>query len=163
MVSAVALFNALLLAYSRIPFVMATDGLLPSVLARTDKRGTPRFAVLFAAVCYSVFMLLPFSGLVVADVLLYSLALMLELASLVALRVREPELRGAFRIPVGTLGVGLLAALPMAVLLLVVALSFGDGENGLPAVLGAAVAIGLGPLCWAIAVRHARRAATDPA
>src|SRR5258705_1823457 len=155
MVSAVGLFNALLLAYSRIPFVMATDGLLPSVLARTDGRGTPRFAVLFAAVCYSVFMLLPFSGLVVADVLLYSLALMLELASLVALRAREPELRGVFRIPVGTRGVAALAALPMSVLLLVLALSFADGENGLPAVVGAAVAIGLGPLCWAIATRHA--------
>ncbi|HEX7979288.1 MAG TPA: APC family permease [Gemmatimonadaceae bacterium] len=163
MASAVGLFNALLLAYSRIPFVMATDGLLPSPLARTDGRGTPRFAVLFAAVCYSLFMLLPFSGLVVADVLLYSLALMLELASLVALRAREPELRGAFRIPVGTRGVAVLAALPMGVLLLVVGLSFADGENGLPALLGAAVAIGLGPLCWAIATRHARRAATDPA
>ena len=101
--------------------------------------------MLFAAVCYSLFMLLPFSGLVVADVLLYSLALMLELASLVALRAREPALRGAFRIPVGTRGVAVLAALPLAVLLLVVGLSFADGEYGLPAVLGAAVAIGLGP------------------
>jgi amino acid transporter len=163
MASAVALFNALLLGYSRIPYVMATDGLLPSVLARTDRRGTPLFAVLFAAVCYSVFMLLPFGGLVVADVLLYSLALMLELASLVALRRREPTLRGAFRIPLGTRGVAVLAALPAGVLLLVAGLSFADGENGLPAVLGTAVAIGLGPLCWAIATRHARRAATDPA
>ena len=46
MVSAVALFNALLLAYSRIPFVMAADRLLPAALARTDARGTPRNAVL---------------------------------------------------------------------------------------------------------------------
>jgi amino acid transporter len=30
MLSAFALFNALLLAYSRIPLVMAQDGLLPS-------------------------------------------------------------------------------------------------------------------------------------
>jgi amino acid transporter len=165
MVSAVALFNALLLAYSRIPFVMAADGLLPAALGRTDARGTPRVAVLFAAVCYSVFMLLPFSGLVVADVLLYSLALMLELGSLVVFRVREPELRGAFRIPVGTLGVAALAALPLCVLLLVVALSFLDGEYGLPALVGAAGAIGLGPLCYAVARRHARRVAalTGPA
>jgi amino acid transporter len=165
MVSAVALFNALLLAYSRIPFVMAADGLLPAALGRTDARGTPRVAVLFAAVCYSVFMLLPFSGLVVADVLLYSLALMLELGSLVVFRVREPELRGAFRIRVGTLGVAALAALPLCVLLLVVALSFLDGEYGLPALVGAAGAIGLGPLCYAVARRHARRVAalTGPA
>jgi amino acid transporter len=164
MVSALALFNALLLAYSRIPFVMATDGLLPAALARTDARGTPRVAVLFAAVCYSVFMLLPFGGLVVADVLLYSLALMLELGSLLALRVREPDLRGTFRIPLGTRGVALLALCPFAVLLVVVALSFLDGEYGLPAVIGAGVAIALGPLCYALARRHARAlVVTDPA
>jgi amino acid transporter len=164
MVSALALFNALLLAYSRIPFVMAMDGLLPAALARTDARGTPRVAVLFAAVCSSVFMLLPFGSLVIADVLLYSLALMLELGSLVALRVREPELRGAFRIPLGTGPVAVLALFPFSVLLVVVALSFLDGEYGLPAVTGAAVAIALGPLCYSLARRHARAAAiTDPA
>jgi amino acid transporter len=164
MVSAVALFNALLLAYSRIPFVMALDGLLPAALARTDARGTPRTAVLVAAVCYSVFMLLPFGGLVVADVLLYSFALMLELGALVALRRREPSLRGSFRIPVGTTGVALLAALPMCVLLLVVALSFADGEYGLPAVVGAGVAVALGPVAYAVAKAHHRRTAvTDPA
>src|SRR3954465_7860705 len=139
MVSAVALFNALLLAYSRIPFVMAGDGLLPAPPARTDSRGTPRNAVLFAAIWYSLFMLVPFSGLVVADVLLYSMALMLEFGALLALRRREPALRGAFRIPLSTAGVAALAALPLAVLLLVVALSFADGEYGVPAVLGAAV------------------------
>jgi amino acid transporter len=164
MVSAVALFNALLLAYSRIPFVMAEDGLLPAALGRTDARGTPRGAVLFSAVCYSLFMLLPFSGLVVADVLLYSLALMLEFGALLALRQREPELRGAFRIPLGTGGVAVLAALPLAMLLLVVVLSFADGEYGLPAVIGAAVAIALGPICYALARWHLRRVAlTDPA
>ncbi|MEP6617976.1 MAG: APC family permease [bacterium] len=148
MVSALALFNALLLSYSRIPFVMAIDGLLPAALAGTDSRGTPRNAVLGSAVCYSLFMLLPFAGLVVADVLLYSLALMLEFASLIKLRIREPELRGVFRIPVGTAGVAVIAALPLAVLGLVVVLSFADGQYGLPAVLGAAVAIGLGPIMY---------------
>jgi amino acid transporter len=164
MVSALALFNALLLAYSRIPFVMANDGLLPAPLARTDVRGTPRAAVLFAAVCYSVFMLLPFGGLVVADVLLYSLALMREMGSLLVLRSREPSRRGAFRIPLGTGAVAALAMLPFGVLVLVVGLSFADGEYGVPAVIGAGVAIVLGPLCYALARRRARAAAvTDPA
>ena len=156
MVSALALFNALLLSYSRIPLVMASDGLLPAALARTDARGTPRNAVLFAAVCYSLFMLLPFSGLVIADVLLYSLALMLEFASLIRLRLREPDLRGAFRIPLGTGGVTIIAVLPLAVLGLVVVLSFRDGEFGLPAVIGAAAAVALGPAAYAIAVRLRR-------
>ena len=153
MVSALALFNALLLSFSRIPMVMAVDGLLPAILMRTDARGTPRNAVLFAAVCYSAFMLLPFGGLVVADVLLYSLALMLEFASLIQLRRREPDLRGSFRIPLGTGGVAALAALPLAVLGLVIGLSFQDGEYGLPALIGAAVAITLGPATYAIARR----------
>ncbi|PYO73784.1 MAG: APC family permease [Gemmatimonadetes bacterium] len=60
-VSAFALFNALLLAYSRIPLVLAQDGLLPAPLAATDARGTPRNAVLVSAVVYSVFALLPAS------------------------------------------------------------------------------------------------------
>ena len=157
MVSAIALFNALLLAYSRIPFVMATDGLLPAPLARTDARGTPRNAVLFAAVCYSLFILIPFNGLVVADVLLYSLALMLEFGALIQLRRREPQLRGVFRIPLGTAGVAMLAALPMAVLLLVVGLSVADGEYGLPALAGAAVAIVAGPIAHRFATRARRR------
>ena len=154
MVSALALFNALLLTYSRIPFVMAADGLLPAALARTDSRGTPRNAVLAAAACYSVFTLLPFNGLVVADVMLYSLALMIEFASLLQFRHREPELRGAFRIPLGTAGVAVLAALPLGVLGLVVGLSFVDGEYGLPAAIGAAIAIALGPATYAVARRR---------
>jgi amino acid transporter len=162
MVSAVSLFNALLLAYSRIPFVMARDGLLPEALARTDARGTPRNAVLFAALCYSLFMLLPFSGLVVADVLLYSLALMLEFGALLKLRRSEPELRGAFRIPLGTGGVAALAALPLGVLLLVTALSFADGEYGVPALAGAGLAIALGPLTYAVARRYRAVAGESP-
>jgi amino acid transporter len=161
MVSAVALFNALLLAYSRIPFVMAGDGLLPAALARTDARGTPRNAVLFAAVWYSLFMLMPFSGLVVADVLLYSMALMLEFGALIQLRRREPALRGVFRIPLGAGGVAVLAACPLAVLLLVVGLSFADGEYGMPALAGAGVAAALGPLCYALARRRQPSATGD--
>jgi amino acid transporter len=153
MVSALALFNALLLAYSRIPFVMATDGLLPSTLARTDHRGTPRNAVLLSAICYSFFVLIPFGRLVVADVLLYSLALFLEFGALVRLRKTEPELRGAFRIPLGRRGVGVVAAVPMMVLIGVVGLSFRDGEYGLPAVIGTGVAIALGPVMYKLATR----------
>ena len=98
--------------------------------------------------------LLPFGSLVVADVLLYSLALSSSSASLVRLRRSEPALRGAFRIPVGADAVTALAVLPMLVLLLVVVLSFCDGEYGVPAVLGAAVAIALGPITFRIAARR---------
>jgi amino acid transporter len=149
MVSAVALFNALLLSYSRIPFAMAGDRLLPGFLSRADSKGTPRNAVILSAVWYSVFALLSFAHLVVADVLLYSMALFLEFGALIALRMREPGLRGAFRIPVGTAGVVLLATVPVVILLIVTGLELRDGEYGLPAIIAAfaAVAIGL-PGYW---------------
>jgi len=155
LVSALALFNALLLSYSRIPLAMADDGLLPGFLARTDARGTPRNAILVSALCYSVWALLPFAHLVVADVLLYSAALFLEFAALVALRMREPSLRGTFRLPLGTGGVAALATLPVLVLVAIVALAFRDGEVAMPALIGSIAAAALGPLFYAIATRRA--------
>lgn len=157
MVSALAFFNALLMAYSRVPFVMATDGLLPKALAKTDERGTPRNAVLAAAVVYSVVVLAQFEQLLIADVLLYAMALMLEFGALIALRKREPSLRGAFRIPLSRGGVIALAVLPLAILLFVIGVSFYDGEYGLPAVIGAAIASAAGLLAYRLAKRRQLR------
>jgi amino acid transporter len=151
------LFNALLLAYSRIPYAMAVDGLLPPALSKTDARGTPRNAVLGAAICYSVFVLVPFGQLLIADVLLYSFALLLEFGALIALRKREPELRGAFRIPVGRGGVIALALLPTIILAFVVGVSFYDGEYGFPALLGALAASAMGVAAYWLATRTRRR------
>jgi len=148
LVSALALFNALLLSYSRIPLAMAIDGLLPTALARTDDRGTPRTAVLVAAVFYSVFVLVPFGKLVVADVLLYAIALMLEFGALIALRRREPGLRGVFRIPFSTAGVVALASLPAIVLGLDIWLAFRDGDIARPSLIGSAIALAVGPFLY---------------
>jgi amino acid transporter len=159
MLSALALFNALLLSYSRIPFVLAADRLLPHVLAKLDARGTPRNAVLVSAIFYSVFVLVPFGRLVIADVLLYALALFLEFGALIQLRKREPWVRGVFRIALSRRGVTILAALPMIVLVAVIAISFRDGEYGLPAVIGAGLAIALGPVMYRLARMRMARAA----
>jgi amino acid transporter len=105
------------------PLVLAADGLLPKALAKLDVHGTPRMAIIVSAVFYSLFVLVSFSKLVVADVLLYSLALFLEFGALVQLRKTEPSLRGVFRIPLGRGGVAVLAALPMMVLLGVIGVS----------------------------------------
>ncbi len=157
LVSALALFNALLLSYSRIPLAMAVDGLLPKALAQTDSRGTPRRAVLLSAVFYSVFVLVPFGKLVVADVLLYAIALMLEFGALIALRRREPELRGVFRIPTGTGGVILLAALPAIVLGVDIWLAIRDGDIARPSLIGAGIALAVGPaFYWGMRIKAPR-------
>jgi len=156
MVSALALFNALLLAYSRIPFAMATDGLLPVALAKVDSRSTPGRAVIVSAVFYSVFSLLSFVHLVVADVLLYSMALFLEFLALIALRKKEPTLRGSFRIPLGTGGVTLLALLPVVILVGVLAIEMKGGDYGGPAIFGALAAALLGPIGYRLVRKRAR-------
>jgi amino acid transporter len=155
LVSALALFNALLLSYSRIPLTMAEDGLLPKALARTDARGTPTRAVLVSAVLYSIFVLLPFGKLVVADVVLYSIALLLEFGALIALRSREPGLRGAFRIPLATGGVIALASLPAIVLGIDIWLAIQDGDIALPSLVGAGIGLAIGPALY-FAVRRAK-------
>ncbi|HXY68220.1 MAG TPA: APC family permease [Gemmatimonadales bacterium] len=156
MVSAFALFNALLLVYSRVPLVLARDGFLPAALAATDERGTPRRAVVASALGYSVFALLSFGGLLAADVLLYTAALVLEFAALIALRRREPALRGAFRIPLGEAALVVLAALPALVLCAAVALEVQSRTVGLVGV-GVAAAFGLaGPLAYPALGRRAR-------
>jgi len=162
MISALALFNALLLSYSRIPFVMAQDRLLPRAFTTTDARGTPTRAVLVSAVAYSVFVLVPLGRLVVADVVLYALALGLEFLALIQLRRTEPELRGAFRIPVPRSGVIALASLPIVILVTLVGLSFRDPDFGFPAICAAAVAVALGPILFGIARRRALAQAEVP-
>ena len=153
MISALTLFNALLLSYSRIPLAMATDRLLPKTLAKLDDRSTPRNAVLVSAIFYSVFALLSFVHLVVADVLLYSMALFLEFGALIALRKKQPQLRGTFRIPFGRGGVTALALLPALILIGVVASEMNDGEYGGPAIIGAFAAMALGPIAYFIGKR----------
>jgi amino acid transporter len=153
MVSALALFNALLLVYSRIPFVMASDRLLPRAISAIDDRGTPRNSVLVSAVLYSVFVLVPLGSLVVADALLYAFALSLEFAALIQLRKREPNLRGAFRIPLERRGVIALALVPLLILATLIVLSFRDGEYGVPALVGSAIGMALGILVFSYAAR----------
>jgi amino acid transporter len=92
-----------------------------------------------------------FDKLVVADVLLYSIALFLEFGALIQLRKTEPSLRGVFRIPLGRREVAALAALPMIVLAGVVGISFTEGEYGLPAIIGTVVAVATGPLMYRLA------------
>ena len=159
MLSAFALFNALLLVYSRIPLVLAQDGLLPAALARTDVRGTPANAVLVSAAVYSVFSLLPFGGLLAGDVLLYTAALALEFAALIRLRRAEPTLRGAFRVPLDVPWLVALASLPLLVLVAGVVLEVRSRAIGLPGVLVAVLLAVAGPPVYA-GLRRRRAAAS---
>ena len=157
MLSATAMFNSLLLAYSRIPLSVAQDRLLPAWLAKVDEREVPVRSILLASTLYSAIALLPFGELISADVVLYALALGLEFAALIRLRRTEPELRGTFRLPVGRTGLIVLALLPMLILLGVTSLQFSEGEYGGRALLIAVGLAALGPLVFSWLDRGRRR------
>ena len=132
LVSAVALFAASLLGSSRVPFVLAEEGFLPQALVAVHPRfGTPVRALL---VCGTVYLLLigkTFQDLLKVNVVLYAAALLLELASLLILRVKEPDLPRPFRVKGGWPVLGLVFLLPTLtpVLFFVASLSDPDGGN----------------------------------
>ena len=156
MLSATAMFNSLLLAYSRIPLSVAQDRLLPRWLAVVDARGVPVRSILLASTFYSVLALLPFGDLISADILLYALALALEFAALIQLRKAEPELRGAFRLPLGRRGLVLLALCPMLILLGVTGIEISEGEHAGRALLVATLVAALGPMVFSALDRRRR-------
>ena len=134
MMSAFGMFNALVMSYSRLPLAMARDGMLPRVFGKvTKKNETPWVAIVVLASCWALCLGLGFKRLVTLDIMLYGAALMLEFVTLVALRIREPKLRRAFRVPGGMAGAVSCGIFPLALLILAMVESENEtmlGMNG---------------------------------
>jgi amino acid transporter len=102
MISALGMFNALILSYSRLPVVMAEDGYLPSVFTRRHPRtGAPWVAIIACASAWAIALGLSLPRLFALDVILYGLSLVLEFIALLVLRFREPGIPRPFRVPGG--------------------------------------------------------------
>lgn len=153
--SAVAMFNAILLSWSRLPVALAEDGALPRALAwRSPRTGAPVPALVLGGVLVCAFIGLELTQLVAIDVLVYGLALVLELAALVALRVREPDLARPFRVPGGLAGAVLVGVAPAAIVAWAFWKARGEpGAFGLPALAVVAIVVAAGPLLWLVGLR----------
>jgi amino acid transporter len=117
MMSAFGMFNALVMSYSRLPLAMAQGGMLPSVFGKLHPRTrAPWVAILVCAVGWALCLGLGFERLVTLDILLYGGSLMLEFVALIVLRVTEPDLPRAFRVPGGMLGAAMIGVCPMLLL-----------------------------------------------
>jgi amino acid transporter len=149
-ITAVAMFNANLLSWSRLPVALAEDGVLPRALAwRSPRTGAPVPALLLGGALVSSCIGLELTKLVAIDVLVYGLALVLEFAALVALRVREPELPRPFRVPGGLAGAVLLGVPPAAIVAWAFWKARGEaGAFGVPALALVAIIAAVGPLAW---------------
>ncbi|MFN8398934.1 MAG: APC family permease [Anaerolineales bacterium] len=147
LVSAVGLFNALLLSISRLPFVMAEDGYLPKVITKLHpKYETPWVAIIVCATIYSFFTLSAFASLVVVDVIVYSAALMLEFVALIAFRIKYPKMKRPYKIPGGWFGIFLVTVFPLAVLTLAIVSTI--QEEGISALYLSIAAIATGPILY---------------
>ncbi|HUJ33049.1 MAG TPA: APC family permease [Candidatus Acidoferrum sp.] len=117
MMSGFGMFNALVMSYSRLPLAMAQDGMLPSVFGRVQpKTRAPWVAILVLAAGWALCLGLGFERLVTLDILLYGMSLLLEFVALVVLRIREPNLPRAFRVPGGMAGAILCGLCPALLL-----------------------------------------------
>lgn len=161
LVSAVGLFSAWLLSYSRVPFALAQDGWLPQSLTRLHpRRGTPVRTIIIASVICSAAAAGPFQRLVVIDVTIYACALMLEFFALLALRRKLPDTPRPFRAPGGWPGAVLITLLPF--LVTVAAVYYQVLDVGAVQGLGwAAIGLATGPLAYFVLKPLKRRQGID--
>jgi amino acid transporter len=164
MMSAFGMFNALVMSYSRLPLAMARDGMLPKIFAKTSARtDAPWVAILACATLWALCLGLGFKRLVTLDIMLYGAALMLEFVTLVALRIREPQLKREFRVPGGLTGVILAGVFPLALLLIAVFESESQSVLGMNGLVFGALIMAAGFVVYAATRKLRKRLAASPA
>lgn len=149
MASALGLYSAVLLSVSRVPKVMADDGLLPEKINQLHpKYKTPYVSILVCSVVISFMILWSFTDLLIIDVTVYGAALFLEFASLIVFRLKFPELHRPFKIPLNVLGLGLMALLPFLVYVVALCGAFSTTGNNWQPALFAIGALLSGEVVW---------------
>ncbi len=151
MMSAFGMFNALVLSYSRLPLAMARDGMLPKFFGNISSRTrAPYVAIIVCATCWALCLGLGFKRLITLDIMLYGISLMLEFVTLVALRIREPELKRGFRVPGGLTGAISCGVFPLLLLSLAMVESNHETVLGLNGLVFGALIIVAGFLIYSV-------------
>ena len=117
-----------MMSYTRVPYALAEEGLLPKVLTWKTTAGVPWVSVVLCSVAWALALRLSFERLISIDLVLYGAALVLEFVALVVLRVKEPGLVRPFRVPGGLWGAVAMGVGPT--LLIGFALVGGAGRAG---------------------------------
>ena len=162
MLCGAGMFNALLMSYSRLPYVLAGDGYLPRIFTSRLANGVPWFALIACAIAWTASLGFSFERLVLIDVMLYGLSLLLEFVALTTLRIKEPGLHRPFRIPGGILGTVLIGFGPALLIAIALVRNHTERIGGFRSLAFAATLIALGPLTyWCTrALRKPHRIAT---
>ena len=119
-----ALYLDYLASGARPLFALAEDGLFPKSIGRISTRfGTPVAAIILMAILNAVLVIGPFQNLVVIDVMVYISSYVVIFIAAVRLRIKEPNLRRPFRIPLGTAGMIAMVIPPILIVLFTIYLN----------------------------------------
>jgi amino acid transporter len=147
MIGAFGTCTALTMSLSRLPVVLAEDGFLPKFLARRHPQtDAPVVAILACSIVWALALNLTFSKLIILDVLLTGLSILVEFASLIVLRIREPNLPRPYRVPGGMFGAVGIAIGPTALLVLAMIRNKAEDVGPINALQLGGILIGLGVL-----------------
>jgi amino acid transporter len=150
-ISGVGMFNALMLSYTRIPYALARERLLPQEFTRVTRSGVPWLSVLLCGVAWALALKLPFAKLISLDLVLYGASLVLEFVALVVLRARRPGMVRPFRVPGGMAGAVAVGVGPALLIAYAMWAARGEQVMGISALLFAVIVAGCGPIIYAIA------------
>jgi amino acid transporter len=142
------MFNALMLSYTRVPYALGVEGLLPKPLTWKTAAGVPWVSVILCSVAWGLALNLSFERLISIDLVLYGAALLLEFVALVVLRVREPNLARPFRVPGGLRIAVLLGAGPALLIGFALWAARAERVGPFPALGFSAAVAAAGPLVY---------------
>jgi amino acid transporter len=151
------MFNALMMSYTRVPYALAEEGMLPKVLTQRTVAGVPWMSVVLCSVAWALALGMSFERLISIDLVLYGGALVLEFVALVVLRVREPLLVRPFKVPGGLWGTVAIGVGPTLLIGFALWAARDERVAGLPALEFAGIVAAVGPLVYLLA-RALRRA-----
>jgi amino acid transporter len=147
------MFNALMMSYTRVPYALAEEGLLPKLVAQRTHTGVPWVSVVLCSTAWALALGLSFERLISIDLVLYGAALLLEFVALVVLRVKEPDLHRPFKVPGGLWGAVAMGIGPTLLICFALWAAKGERVAGLPALAFAAIIAVIGPLAYLLASR----------
>jgi amino acid transporter len=145
------MFNALMMSYTRVPYALAEEGLLPKAMTRKTEAGVPWVSVVLCSAAWALALNLSFERLISIDLVLYGAALVLEFVALVVLRVKEPGLLRPFRVPGGMWGAVTVGVGPTLLIGFALWAARGERLAGLPALGFAAIVTTAGPVVYLVA------------